>query len=534
MAKHLYNNTGNLIRFILRRDRFRLLIWLFSLSAITLLVAKSFTALYSTAGERQAIAETMRNPAMSAMVGRGYGLDNYTNGAMMAHQMLLFTAIAVAIMSILFVARHTRAEEEDGRLELIRSLPTGRLSSLSATIIVMFGINTLLALVTGFGLYALRIESIDLKGSLLYGAALGAIGIFFTAATAVFAQLAESSRGATGLSFILLGLAYLIRAAGDVGNEILSWFSPLGWVLSAEVYVNNYSWPILLTVGVAIILVILALYLNAIRDLAAGFLRSKRGREYASPFLQSPTGLMLRLQRTGLVTWAIGMYILGASYGSVLGDLEAFFEGNDMLEDLLTPIEGFSLTEQFIAMLMSIMAMFCTIPALLAMLKLVEEERKNRTEHLLSRAVSRTRLIGSSYLASTIIAFVMLSLTVLGLWSAGVITMESGIAFSALYGAAIVYLPAMLVMIGVAMLFVGYVPKLKGFVWIYLLYSFVVVYLGGLFQFPEWLSKLTPFGHIPQLPVEDLDFMKISILTMIAIGLMIVGIIGYNRRDIHG
>ena len=81
-------------------------------------------------------------------------------------------------------------------------------------------------------------------------------------------------------------------------------------------YVNNYWWPILLTVGVAFALAILALYLNAIRDLESGFLPSKPGRKYASKFLLSPLGLTLRLQRTGLISWAIGMYILGASYGS--------------------------------------------------------------------------------------------------------------------------------------------------------------------------------------------------------------------------
>ena len=96
--------------------------------------------------ERQAIAETMMNPAMAAMVGRGYGLDNYTIGAMMAHQMLLFTALAVGLMSILLIARHTRADEEDGRIEMIRSLPTGRLSNIHATMLVLCGMNLLLAL----------------------------------------------------------------------------------------------------------------------------------------------------------------------------------------------------------------------------------------------------------------------------------------------------------------------------------------------------------------------------------------------------
>ena len=534
MANQLYAKTGALSRFILRRDRFRIPIWLISLAALTFLVAESFTDLYATEEAKAAIAETMRNPAMAAMVGRGYGLDNYTNGAMMAHQMLLFTGLAVAIMCILLVARHTRADEEDGRIELIRSLPTGRLSNLNATLLVMLGVNVLLSLLIGFGLYSLQIESMDLEGSLLYGAALGAIGLFFTAITAVFAQISENSRGTIGLSFTVLGVAYLIRAVGDAGNEIISWFSPLGGVLGAEVYVNNYWWPILLTIGVAIAISILALYLNAIRDLGLGFLPAKTGRKYASIFLQSPLGLALRLQRTGLIAWAIGMFVLGASYGSVLGDLESFFADNDMMQNLIQSTEDFSLTDQFMTMLMSIMAMIATIPAIMAMNKLIGEEKKNRTEHLLGRAVSRTRLMGSSFLVAIVTSFVMLSLAAIGLWSAGNAVMEEGLALLRLYGAAMIYLPAMWIMVAFAVLLIGVFPKLTGLTWIYLLYSFIVVYLGGLLQFSEWMGNLSPFGHIPQIPVEDMDFMKVTILIIIAIMIGIIGFIGYNKRDMQG
>ena len=534
MNKQLYNKTGTLSRFILRRDRIRIPLWLISLSLITFVVANAFTNLYATGQDRQAIAETMNNPAMSAMVGQGYGLDNYTNGAMMAHQMLLFTGLAVAIMSILLVARHTRADEEDGRIEMIRSLPTGRLANLNATVLVVSGVNVLLALMVGFGLYALGIESMDLHGSLLYGAALGATGIFFTAVTALFAQLSENARGTIGLSFAALGVAYLIRGIGDAGNGAVSWFSPLGWVLGAEVYVNNYLWPILLTIGVALALIILAFYLNAIRDLESGFIPAKPGRKYASRFLQNPLGLAFRLQRTGIIAWMVAMVLLGASYGSVLGDLESFFAGNDMMKDLLTSVDGFSLTEQFIPMLMTVMAMISTVPVLMTMFKLKGEEGKNRTEHILGRAVSRTQLLGSYFIISIVVGFVILSLTAVGLWSAGSVVMEDGIAFGRIYGAAMVYLPALWMMTGLAVLLVGIVPRLTGLTWLYLGYSFIVVYLGGLLQFPEWMSNLSPFGHIPQLPVEDMDFMKAAVLTIISIILVVIGFIGYQNRDIEG
>lgn len=534
MMKHLFNQTGALVRFILRRDRVRFPIWIISLSLITFSVALAFTDLYETEEERQAIAETMRNPAMLAMVGQGYGLDNYTNGAMMAHQMLLFTVIAVAIMNILFVARHTRADEEEGRAELILSLPTGRLANLNATILVIVFINMMLALIIGFGLYSLQIESMDLEGSLLYGIAIGAAGILFAAITALSAQLSANSRNTIGLVFTVLGISYVIRAIGDVGNETLSWFSPLGWILGAEIYVNNYWWPIILTFIIALIIMMISFYLNTIRDLESGFLTTKPGRRQASRFLQSPFALAFRIQRIGLISWAIGMFLIGASYGSVFGDLESFFEELDFIQELLTPVQNYSLTEQFITMLMTVMAMISTVPVLMAVLKLKSEENRNRIEHILSRAVSRSQLLGGYFVISVIVSVVMLSLSAIGLWLTSAAVMDNTISISTIYKAAIVYVPAIWVMTSIAVLTIGLVPKLTGLSWVYLAYSFIVVYLGQMIQVPDWLGNLSPFGHIPNVPVEDMDFLKVSLLIIIAVLFTLLGFVGYNRRDIAG
>ena len=58
------------------------------------------------------------------MLGPGYGLDNYTDGAMMAHFMLVLRFCLVGIMNLLLTIKHTREDEEDGRIEM-DSLTTG-------------------------------------------------------------------------------------------------------------------------------------------------------------------------------------------------------------------------------------------------------------------------------------------------------------------------------------------------------------------------------------------------------------------------
>lgn len=42
------------------------------------------------------------------------------------------------------------------------------------------------------------------------------------------------------------------------------------------------------------------------------------------------------------------------------------------------------------------------------------------------------------------------------------------------------------------------------------------------------------FGHVPQIPVEDMNWLSIGMLVVVAIVLTILGLIGYNKRDIEG
>ena len=95
MSRH-YANTGILSLFILRKDRIRIPVWVVSIVGFTIFFAAMLPDLYTTGADRQIMAETMK-PAVTVMLGPGYGLDNYTDGAMMAHFMLLFTAVATGI-----------------------------------------------------------------------------------------------------------------------------------------------------------------------------------------------------------------------------------------------------------------------------------------------------------------------------------------------------------------------------------------------------------------------------------------------------
>ncbi|WP_027963650.1 ABC transporter permease [Halalkalibacillus halophilus] len=528
-----WHRTGTILRLQAKRDRIRIPIWIVSFIAATILSLVAFQNVYPTAAERQQIVETLVNPAMIALLGKVYGIEDYTLGAILAHQMLAMTALVVGVMSILLVARHTREDEEIGRLELIRALPTGRLASLTATMLLLSISYFVLGILLGALLSALGVESVGMEGSFLYGAALATTGIFFMAITALTSQLAETSRGTVGLAFAILGIAYLTRAIGDVTNETISWFSPFGWILESQVYVNNYWWTIFLTLGVAVVIMVIAFYLHAIRDSEAGFLPTKAGKDGASSFLQTPFGFSLRLQRTQIISWGVALFIFGGTYGAVLSETETYVAEIEVMRQILDGAGAGNLIHQFVAYLAVIIAIFATIPMIQAVFRLSKEEKANRLESIYAGSISKTKIFLTYISIAFLTSFIMLSLAGIGMAVAGISTTDGGVTFSEIYLALINYMPATWMMIGVAVLFVG-IGKWKGFVWLYLGYTFALVYLGNLLQLPEWVEWFSPFSYISEYPIEDFSWLAWGGLTIEALIFMVIGLILFARRDLKG
>jgi ABC-2 type transport system permease protein len=91
-----------------------------------------------------------------------------------------------------------------------------------------------LACVTLGGLTAVGLIAAGLSpaGSLSFGAAWALTGLAFSVVAGVVAQLTQSGRAARGLALIGVGVAYVLRAVGDLaanGPGWASWLSPIGW-----------------------------------------------------------------------------------------------------------------------------------------------------------------------------------------------------------------------------------------------------------------------------------------------------------------
>ena len=531
MFEEFARGSFRLTRFVFRRERLRILIWIAGLAGLSLFVPIVYSQILLSAGGTHGLYLAMQNPAMIAMVGpTAAGIDTYTVGAMNVHMMIVFMAMAVAVMNILMVVRHTRRDEELGRQEVIRSLPVGHMAPLNATIIMVVLVNLVLGAVIGLGLSLLGIGSIDLAGSMLYGLSLAAVGIVFAGIAAVFAQLSQTATGAVGWSMSFMIGSYLLRAVGDMNNETLSLISPLGLVMRTDAAVNNYWWPVWILITIAIVLFVKAIWLNSMRDMGSGFIPARSGRARASRLLVRPMGLSLRLVRGTMIAWAVGLVLLGASYGSIMGDTEQF-------SSIIAQVTGGSTdARDFVSILMRVMAVCATIPCLIIALKLRSEEKHGRMEGLLATPVSRWKIFSSYLIPSLVFSVAAPTLAVLGLWGASVTVMATPIPLGDMLHAVLVFLPAIWFTVGLAAVLIGIWPKRTSLVWAFLTFSFLVIYMGEMLKaaftnFPTWIIQLTPFGHVSQSLIEPTNYTPLVITFAAAVVLLVIGCCTYKRRD---
>ena len=533
-GKTEFSGTAALTFFFLKRDRLFILLWILGMAALTISIAAMLSDMFGTDEDRILMAETMKNPAMIAMCGPCYDYENYNNGAMYTQMMLIWCALLWAVMNIFLVIRHTRRDEEEGRLEMIRALPVGRHAVLLSVTIIVLLVNLSMSLVIGFGLYALNIEDMRLYGSLLFGFCIGITGILFAALTFVSAQISSGARAAAGYALGLLGLYYLIRAFGDISMETASLISPLGLICRTEAYVGNRLYPLLILTLVSAILFALGFRLNSKRDIGQGILSAKRGRSHASPLLSGSIGLSLKLLKTTLIAWSVAVFVFGAAYGSIFGDIEMFIDSSDLIKQVLMSDPNGNTTMQFVDTLLVIMSIISTIAVVIIINRLSAEEKRGHIEDLLSRNVSRFKLMGGYILIALIFSVILQILTVIGLWSASYMVIDESFNFAILLKSAMMYVPAMFVFAGLASALIGVIPGSLIIVWIFLGYCFFIDYLGNLLNVPQWMKDMTPFGQVPKygLGTEEYDITATAVMFGITAVLITIGLIGFRNRDI--
>jgi ABC-2 type transport system permease protein len=521
---------GRLVRLTLRRDRVRLPVWILAISGVVLSSAGALPPLYPDQASWNSYASlATSNPAMTAFGGPGYGFDRPNIGVILVNETQLWGAICIGFMAVFLVNRHTRAEEDAERAEVIRSSVVGRHAPLAAIVLVQTAAILLLGAICFVGFVATGYETV---GSLALAASMAVFGLLMVGATAVAAQVASSGRATLGYASGAIAAMFVVRALGDAAGSWVRWLSPLGWAQSGRAFAEERWWPIVLSAAAAAALVVLALWLFTRRDLGSGMVVSHAGPARAARWLTHPVGLAWRLQRGAVLGWMVGIALTGAVCGSIGDEIATFIEDNPGYADLLAMLEGVDVTDAFLAAWLVMQALFASGFSVSAALRPHTEEHAGRADLVLAGPIGRVRWMVSHLVVAVGGTVAIIFVGGLGTGAAfGAVTGDAGQVVR-LGLASLAAVPAALVLLGVAVALYGLVPRAALGAWVVFAVAVVISYFGEVLRLPQWARDLSPFTHVPQVPAAELTWLPLVTSLAIAATLTAAGLWGLQRRDI--
>ncbi len=529
-----FAGTGVLLRLALRRDRVRIPVWVVFAGYLALAVAQSWDRLYPTVDSRRELAASIAaDPTLSAILGPLF--DPLGTGGLTAWRTGSGSLLAMGLVASFLVVRHSRADEAEGRGELVLGGPVGRAAPLAAALLT--AVVTLLAwgLLTAVLLCA---TGLDVAGSFAFGLGQAGAGLVLAGFAGVTTQVARTSRGANGLAGLAIGLAFLVTATGNAreGGSPLQWLAPFGWAQQTRAYGDERWWLVAVSTAAALALAAAALHVAARRDLADGLLPQRPGRRGAAAWVTGPVALAWRLDRAALLVWAAGFAVLGTFEGALLTTSVDLVQGNPALVELLERLAG-GTTDIRDAFLVDMTGLFGLVAAgfgILTALRLRAEEVDGRAETVLGAPRSRVAWLfghGGTALLGSVLLLVAGGLPlglVHGAADGDALTQGVRATAASLLGA-----PAVLLLVGVTLALVGVRPSWAGPVsWVVLVWCVLTGFLGAVLGLPEWLRETSPFGHLPLWPAAEMSWTPVVVITAVAVGLVAVGALALRRRDV--
>jgi putative exporter of polyketide antibiotics len=521
----------------IRRDWVQVLLWAGGTGLLAYASYVGVADAYGTEQDRTSLlAAALANPVILLFRGLPSGTGQ---GAFMVFLIFPWLAMLAAFMSTFLAVRHTRGDEEPGRAELISATPASRTLPFIATATHGLLANLLLGALTAGAFLAV---GLDVEGSLLAGAAVGAVGVTFLGVGLVAAQLMRTSRGANSLAvwtllitFLLSGMGNAIGTPSDdltrMESSWLTWLSPFGWGENTRAFDENLWWPAALCLAVGILLTVISAVLVSARDLGGSFIAERAARADASAALSTPTGLVWRLTRGAVIGWTVGGLLVGILSTSLASIVQEIGAANPSVEQILRQISGEGSVEQgTVTTFFTMLGVLAACAAVQVVCRARQEEAHGTAEPLLAAPVGRVRWL-ADYLVVALLAIVLVVAAAVGGAAIGIASQDGDMDLmrTVLVTGAGQVAAASVFLALTALVFVLF-PRLTIPVgWTLVVLGMMLGLFGPLFQFPDWLVHLSPIAVTPLLDGDDIDVRGLWWL-LLATGAGAVASLGLMRR----
>ena len=511
-----------LLGLLARRYAAWTLTWIFVVVTLVAVTLPAYASTYPDQAARlAAVGLAQSDGATTLLYGR---LPSPGNPAQMfAWEVGSFVTLLVAVLGLLMGVRLTRAAEQEGTIEVVRTAGLGRLAPLTATFALFAVVSVLLGLSSGVtvGLRAARVAGVDWRGALAFGSVVALTYLLIALITVVVAQLVPTPWSARVTSALVVAGCFAVRAASDTQRVAwLGWVTPFGLRATVAPFTSNRALPLVIGLCVVVMLAVVAVALERSRELGASIVRLTTSRVRRSR-VTSPMGLAWRLGRATTCWWVAGIATVGAVFSAMgasvvqtarQGALSGGFLGAQLARE--DPVSA------YLAYTGTIVAAAVVASAILATLGAVTEERRGAGEYLRATGTSPARvlaahlgvaMIGAGLAlasAATLIAIVA-SYTLGG---PGV----SGAAFGRVFG----QWSGVLVLVGPVVLLAGWLPRMAWLGWLPYAAGVALALLGTLLGVPQAIIDLGPL-HLAQGILTPLLRMTVFMVT-ISLGLWAV------------
>jgi ABC-2 type transport system permease protein len=506
--------------------------------------AAPLAAQFPTAAERIAlVAQTDALPVvLRGMLGEPIAID--TMGGFMSWRIGNILPVMLALWSILALSSTLAGEARKGSLDVLLATPHARrsvaLQKVAGHVTALTVAMLIAALLTWLGTVALATLPGD---EVSIGAALGHFlltGLLVLAGGSVaFATAPFVGRGqAAALGAIAAFGTFVITSYASL-SPVLEVLQPLSWYSwTADHRPLAGQWDLLPVVGLAV--VVTALLAIGVW----GFERRDVGQTTAIRWLRLPSlpvgigGPFRRAlsDRTGAALgWGLGLGFYGVLIAS---SVEAFSQSLGQIEgirEMIAVLYPDLDLDQPSALLQLSFFSFGSLLFGLAAATFVSgwsgDETGNRLDVVLTGPLSRVRWFLAS--GGAVLAAVAITTLVVASMIAATIAVQGFDALTPFLGTlALGLYAAAFAGIGLA---VGGVlrPALAGLVTgVIVIASFLLAFLGPALDLPDLLVQLSLFDHTGQPMAGVFDWAGLTVAAILAVGGLIVGALGFRRRDV--
>lgn len=522
--------TGHLVRLALRRDRALIAVWLTVTTGVVLGGVAAAETTYPTAQDRADRWEQLQSVPMFVLFQSRAFAD--TAEALAVQQTFAGGTMCAALGAILLTVRGTRAEESSGRRELLGGLPLGRHADLAAALATVLGAGAALGAVTACGLV---VSGMPVAGSVAL-ATVTAAAVWTGAGLAALAvQLTTGTGRAVGLAFGAFYLLHLVRGLGAMaGGEALwlVWVTPQGAWENLRPFVDEQWWALLPATAWIVLTVATAFVLADRRDLGAGLVPQRPGRVRVANWMRSVPALAWRLDRAPLAGWAVAVAAMGLSMGYVGTGAMAAYADMTWVRSMGAEL-GMAPADTFFTYVIFVFVFPIAAQALFTALRIRREETMGTAELLLSGPTGRTAWV-LAHVGAALVAPVAL-LVALGVSvgvGSGLAGGETGADIARFTALTLSLSPAVWVVVGVAVLAQGLVPRVSTAVgWTALGTGIVTEIVVKTGLVPELLFRLlSPFAHVN--PYYQETVATYPLLSALAAALLAAGLWALRRRDL--